>query len=280
MSRALAFVSIILVAAGLAAAMGLSDLAERSEARERRVTITGSSTVAPLAGELAARMEAGSDNLRIDVQAGGSSRGLADVRKGLADIGMVSRGLTESESDFIGHVIARDGIAMIVHESNLRGKITSNEVTALYNGETTNWSALGGLERPVTLVHKADGRATQQVFLRHFALDNAEIDPDVVAGHNQQAIKTVAASDGAIGYVSIGAAEAAIEEGAAIKMLTLDGIEPTQAAVAGGRYPLARELTLVTGGSPEGAAADFIALAQSPRAAEIIEKAGFVPPRR
>jgi len=268
------------VVAGLAAVVALSGLSERNGETERRLRITGSSTVAPLAGELAEKMEAQRESLRINVQAGGSARGLADVRKGLTDIGMVSRALRESESDVTGHLIARDGIAMIVHTANPRDAIETREVAALYTGEVGQWSALDGPDRPVTLIHKADGRATQQVFLRYFELDNAAIEPDVVAGHNQQVIKTVAASEGAIGYVSIGAAEAAIAEGAAIKTLRLDGIAPTQEAIASGRYPLARELTLVTDGPPRGPAAEFIALAQSPRAEEVIERAGYVPLRR
>ena len=56
-----------------------------------RLVITGSSTVAPLAGELAKQFELLHPGVRIDVQSGGSSRGITDARRGTADIGMVSR---------------------------------------------------------------------------------------------------------------------------------------------------------------------------------------------
>lgn len=57
------------------------------------LVITGSSTVAPLAAEIAKRFESLHPGTRIDVQTGGSSRGIADARSGVADIGLVSRSL-------------------------------------------------------------------------------------------------------------------------------------------------------------------------------------------
>ncbi|MGH7889036.1 MAG: substrate-binding domain-containing protein, partial [Thermodesulfobacteriota bacterium] len=58
-----------------------------------KLVLTGSSTVAPLAAEIGKRFEAQHPDVRIDVQTGGSSRGVADARQELADIGMVSRAL-------------------------------------------------------------------------------------------------------------------------------------------------------------------------------------------
>lgn len=58
-----------------------------------RLVITGSSTVAPLASEISKRFEASHPEAQIDVQSGGSERGISDTRQGIADIGMVSRSL-------------------------------------------------------------------------------------------------------------------------------------------------------------------------------------------
>ena len=51
--------------------------------------------------------------VRVDVQTGGSSRGVNDTRQGLNDIGMVSRPLKGDESDLHGFAIARDGVSII-----------------------------------------------------------------------------------------------------------------------------------------------------------------------
>ena len=73
---------------------------------ENKLSMTGSSTVAPLALEIAKRFESQNSGLRIDVQTGGSGRGIADARNGTADIGLVSRSLKADESDLQGHTIA------------------------------------------------------------------------------------------------------------------------------------------------------------------------------
>ncbi|MGF1602336.1 MAG: substrate-binding domain-containing protein, partial [Thermosynechococcaceae cyanobacterium] len=67
------------------------DSAVQSKASGNKLVLTGSSTVAPLAAEIAKRYEQENPGVRVDVQSGGSSRGIADVRQQVADIGMVSR---------------------------------------------------------------------------------------------------------------------------------------------------------------------------------------------
>ena len=91
---------------------------EESSSLSGKLVLTGSSTVAPLAGELGKRFESLHPGVRVDVQMGGSSRGIADARQGLADIGMCSRALKETESDLLAFTIARDGICIIVHKKN------------------------------------------------------------------------------------------------------------------------------------------------------------------
>ena len=101
----------------------------------------------------------------------------------------------------------------------------------------------------------------------------------MVIGDNQQGIKTVAGNPNGIGYVSIGAAEYSIQEGVSIKLLALDGVEATSEAVANGRFPLLRQLTLVTKGNPTGLAKQFITFVQSEENYDIIRQQKFVPPK-
>ncbi len=276
-ARTLTFLAAL---AAAAAAIFFSLNSSSEDIEKARLSLTGSSTIAPLALEIAKRYEAQNEGLRIDVETGGSSRGMADARRGLADIGMVSRRLKAEESDLTAHLLARDGVGIIVHASNPIEAITGAEVTSIYKRETRNWQALGGPDADIILVHKAEGRSTLEVFLDHFKLDNPSITPDVIVGDNEQGIKTVAANPAGIGYVSIGTAEVAIENGAAIKLIKLDGIEASTATVADGSFPMARELNLVTHGEIPENAASFIAFAQSADVNDLIKGQSFVPPRR
>src|SRR5436190_17391073 len=63
-----------------------------------KLRITGSSTMAPMLGQFAARFKTLYPDVQLEVEAGGSTRGIADVLQGRADIGMVSRSMIASES--------------------------------------------------------------------------------------------------------------------------------------------------------------------------------------
>jgi len=104
-----------------------------------KLTLTGSSTLAPLAMDIAKRFEDAHPGVRIDVQTGGSSRGIADVRSGLAEIGMASRSLKTDESDLTAHRLARDGVCLIAHPDNPVASLTDAQVVAIYTGKARNW---------------------------------------------------------------------------------------------------------------------------------------------
>lgn len=241
------------------------------------VSLTGSSTIAPLASDIGRAYEEMHPGVRVDVQTGGSSRGIADVRRGLADIGMTSRSLTPDESDLDPIVLARDGLCVIVHRDNDIAELTSEQIVAIFTGKVETWSELGGSDTPITVVSKASGRATLEVFLEFFDLDECDIEADVIIGDNQQGILSVAGDPHAVAYVSIGAARFEAERGTAIRLLPLHGVAPEPENVDKGIYPLSRKLLWVTYGERSQAVNDLIAFARSASAHPIIERHGFIP---
>lgn len=256
----------------------ISILASSAYAGSDRLTLTGSSTVAPLASEIAKRFESKHAGVRIDVQMGGSSRGINDARMGLADIGMVSRALKASERDLKPYLIAMDGIGIILHKNNSVSKLIDAQIIDIYTGKIRNWQQVGGENLPITVVNKAAGRSTLELFLHHFTLKNSQIKADVVIGDNQQGIKTVSGNPGAIGYVSIGTAEFESTRGTPIKLLPMAGQVATVEAVAKGHYPLSRQLNLVVKNAPTDLAKTFIDFAQSAEVYDLIEAQFFVVP--
>ena len=262
--------------ASAALAMLLAACSGQTDAGET-LTLTGSSTVAPLATEIAARFEAAHPGVRVDVQSGGSGRGIADVRQGQADIGMASRALAPDENDLTASTIAQDGIGMIVNAANGVSALTADQVSAIYSGAVQDWSAVGGAPGPITVVNKAEGRATLEVFLAFMQLDPKSIQADVIAGENEQAIKTVAGTPGAIGYVSIGTAQVDIDAGIAIKLIELDGIAPSAAEIQAGRYKMARPLNFLTKGEVRPLAQEFLDFALAPEQVDLVLRESFLP---
>jgi len=254
---------------------------QSSDVLQGKLVLTGSSTVAPLAAEIGKRFEAEHPGVRIDVQTGGSSRGIADARKGLADIGMVSRALKQEEDDLQSFSIALDGIGIILNRANPIEAIADAQLIDIYTGKITNWQQVGGQNAPITVVNKAEGRSTLELFLKYFKLENTAINAQVVIGDNEQGIKTVAGNPNAIGYVSIGAAEYSEREGVPIKLLPVGGVEASTETVQQGEFPLSRPLNLVTkttpeGTTPEGLTQIFIEFAQSQEVADLVAEQNFV----
>ena len=257
--------------------ISLSFTAFSKEVEKKKLSLSGSSTIAPLASELAKAFEKKFPESRVDVQSGGSSRGLSDARSGLSDIGMVSRDLTEKEADLQGTAIAYDGIAMIVHKENPISDLNDKQVVAIYTGKTANWKELGGTDQAITVVNKAEGRSTLELFLQFFALKNTDIKAKMIVGENEQAIKFVGGSKWAIGYVSVGTAEYASKVSKTIRTVRLNGIDATLQNVKNKTYPLRRTLNFVNIKPASETAQKFLGFIKDPVAIKIIEDQFFVP---
>lgn len=242
-----------------------------------KLVLTGSSTVAPLASELGKRFEQLHPGVRVDVQSGGSSRGVADARQGLADIGMVSRGLKSDEKDLIAYTIALDGIGVILNSANAIKSLTKDQIVSIYTGKTTNWKAVGGRDARITVVNKAEGRSTLELFLAYTNLKASEIKAQIIIGDNEQGIKTVAGNQDAIGYVSVGSAEFGEAHAVKIKLLAAGSTPASTTNIKNGSYELSRPLNFVTKPGPSGIASAFIEFAKSEQVNDIIKNQYFVP---
>ena len=256
---------------------GLMGCMPSSADKQATLTITGSSTVAPLVNEIGKQYEREFPGVRVDVQTGGSSRGITDTRGGAADIGMVSRQLTPQESDLQAFPLATDGIGIVVHASNPVQELTRDQVKQIFSKQITQWSEVGTKDASITVVNKADGRSTLEVFQSFFQFEPQQIKADVIIGDNQQGLKTVAANPNAIGYVSIGAAQIEIDRGEPLKLLPMDGVPPTLANVKNSTYPVRRTLNIVTKGQPEQPVREFIEYATSQKVNALVGDQQLIP---
>lgn len=270
-------------------AVGCERSASRSAAKEGsgttrnltgRLTLTGSSTVAPLIAEIAKRFEADYPGVRIDVQTGGSSRGIADAIRATADLGMASRDLSETEARRVNaHPIARDGVVMVVHASNPVNNLTDSQIRRIFTGRIDNWSAVGGPDAPITVINRAEGRAELKVVAEHLDITPADFHADLVSGENQHAVKSVASNRHAIIYLSAGFAAHAIQHGEPIKRLAWNGIAPTADNLAADAFPVSRPLNLIAPPEPGHLALAFVNYASSEAVSDLVRKYRYVPIR-
>ncbi len=126
----------------------LGALAINPVSAKETISAVGSSSVTPLMEVFSETYMKTNSDVFIEVQGPGSSAGVKAAKNGSADIGMSSRDLkdSEKESSLVEEVIARDGIAVVVHPSNKVKGLTGDQVSAIYKGEITNWKDVGGAE--------------------------------------------------------------------------------------------------------------------------------------
>lgn len=242
-----------------------------------RLLITGSSTMCPLISEIGRRFQSMHPEVQIEVQCGGSGRGISDVREGKAAIGMASRPLADKERDLYGFTMARDGLSIIVHKDNPVESLSNRRVADIYTGRISNWNKVGGRNAAITVINPPKGYSSADFFTQYFKVDYDQIDADIVAGDNSQRLGVFADNPNAIAYMSSGEAERRAQSGVPIKLLPVNKVIPSRRNIITGNYPITRPLNLVTKGLPSGMVKAFIDYCLSSAVVDLIERFDFVP---
>ena len=111
---------------------------------EGKVVVAGSSSISPVMEKLKEAYEAVNKNVTVEVQQSDSTTGVTSAAEGICDIGMASREVKDEETvmSLKANVIAKDGIAVVVNNENEVEDLTSDQVKAIFTGETTEWEDL------------------------------------------------------------------------------------------------------------------------------------------
>ncbi|WP_275438997.1 phosphate ABC transporter substrate-binding protein [Muricaecibacterium torontonense] len=249
-----------------------------SGASAGELTVAGSTTVMPIA-EIAAEQFTEHTGIHVLVSGLGSSAGIESVLNGTADIATSSRDLTEAEKstgELVTTEVATDGIAVIVNTQNRVANVTMDQLRAIYAGQITNWKELGGEDLPILVVNRDEASGTREAF-KTIVMGDTRFDPAAaVLPGTGQVRDVVSRTPGAIGYISLGFVDSAFTS-AKVKALAVNSVEPSEAAVEAGAYPVSRYLYFFTKGEPSGTAKEYIALVVSDEMAQTIRDAGYIP---
>ncbi|OLQ77674.1 phosphate ABC transporter substrate-binding protein [Photobacterium proteolyticum] len=244
------------------------------------VSVVGSSSVSPIM-EVLGETYAKSNDVTIEVQGPGSSAGVRAAHDGSSDLGMSSRNLKSSEkADNIKEVvIARDGIAVVVHNNNPVSDLSKEEVSKIYKGEITNWNQVGGENKPIVVATRDTASGTRGAFedimklkkkINGIKVSAISQRAQVASGNGQ--LKTIVANNPfAIGYISLGSVDGSV------KPLAIDHHKPSVEAIKSGEYGVQRPFLVVyKDGRPSKAALDFLTWVKSADAQKIVADKGFI----
>jgi len=238
------------------------------------ISTNGSTSMEKVVASLIEAFKAENPDVTITYDATGSGSGITAATEGTADIGLSSRNLKDSETGLDATIIALDGIAMIVNNTNVVDNLTIEQIAGLFTGEITNWSQVGGADAPVAVIGREAGSGTRDGFESIIGVTE-ECIYDQELTSTGAVITAVSSNQYAIGYASLSAVSSEV------KSVTVEGVQCTEDTILDGTYAIQRPFVMVTSSSKElsAAAKAFIEFALSDEATEIIANAGAVQAR-
>lgn len=243
-----------------------------------KIVIAGSTTVLPIAQKTAEVFMDENPQADISVRGGGSSVGIAALIDGTCDIADASRAIKDTEiekaaangNDPVAHIVAMDGIAVVVNKSNPISKLSKKEVKNIFNGKISDWSQVGGKPGKIVVVSRDTSSGTFEAF-GVLVMDNQKVRPDALMQASNQAVgQTIAQTPSAIGYVGLGFLSADI------KALEIDGVMPSKETVLSGEYPVTRPLFMYSNGKPQGMVKEYLDFVKSKKGQGLVEEQGYV----
>lgn len=237
----------------------------------------------------------------VEIKAHGSSTAFDETDEnkkvgligGYADVGMSSSPIKEEaiqkfEAQKFGnptsrtqeHVIALDGLAIILNPNNPIEKLNVEDVKKIFLGEITDWSQIGGKAGQIKLYSRDKQSGTYDTF-KHLVLSGQKLEcdvnnPNLKCFEDSKELSSHVASDlngiGFIGLNYIGTTKALkISMGSGV-----NAISPSRFSIKTEDYPLGRRLFLYQINQPTPLASEFIQFVLSNDGQKVISDNGLV----
>ena len=286
LKRAFAF-CLILAVVSVMTACGDNDenKGDTGAAGTDSIVITGSSSAAGLVKAL------GNDfkeeykdkypGLEFKITDEDSGSAIDAVRSGKADIGLVSRAVTDEEKSLVDdvEVFAMDGIAVIANKNCNIENLTVSQAKKIFSGQIVNWSDVGGENTRINFYSREESSGTRNEFLNLLGLNSIFdttkekklTDRATVYNSSEEVKKAVAGDKSGIGYISMTALDKTVKD------IAVDDVKINAQNVGDENYKLVRNFSFVIAKDESEAADDFIDWVLSAKGQQAVEAAGYVP---
>jgi phosphate transport system substrate-binding protein len=233
--------------------------AERAPLGKQTVRASGSSALQPLVNAAKEKFETENKSVSVEVSAGGSKKGLADVASGAVHIGNSDIFAPDDlKSKLVDHRVAVVGFAAMANKGAFNEKVpalTLDQMAKVFTGAVKDWKDLGGAPQPIVVINRAAASGTRTVF------GNAVLGGDrFVEGQTEDNSGALVAklkqTKGAISYLALSFKDDGL---VTIAVKTDKGaVEPSAETIASGAYPIWSYEHMYTAGEPTGATKAFL----------------------
>ena len=245
-------------------------------AAKPKITMSGSTSVAPLAAKLIkAYLKKYPRRASFTLAQGGSDVGVADIAAGRVSIGNSSRDAKPSDPGGLHwYKIARDAICLATNTSNSLGNLSQSQVQDIFSGKIRDWKDVPGASKsgPIDLIVRTQASGTQDAFQKLFMGDVKVSSTAAQKASNGLVKAAVGSDDNAIGYLSY-----AFTKG--LHDVSYKGVACNLRTAKAGTYPGSRNFWMITRGTPKkrSAVAKFIRWVRHSKKARKVISSEWVP---
>lgn len=249
------------------------------------LVIRGSDTMVNLAAAWAESFMAANQDVQVSVQGGGSSTGFAALIDGSTDLANASRPIKDSERQAlqakgktpVEFTVAYDAVTMIVNSTNTVGSLTLAQLSDILTGKVTNWKAVGGPDRGITVYSRESSSGTY-AFVQETVMGTADFASSArLMPSSESILQAVAQDKTGIGYVGLGYVSSSVSALGVAKEAGATPVLPAVTTVLDKSYPISRALYIYSAGDPSALGMSFIEFCVSPVGGRLAEEVGFVP---
>lgn len=258
MKRHAAFAALI-VACSLATVPALA---------ETSITAAGSTALLPLVKDAAGEYQQAHKDVKISVSGGGSGTGINQVASKAVDIG-------DSDIPAAGHPELRDnrvaavGFSVVTHPGAGVKKLSKKQIQDIFTGKVANWKQVGGADQKIVIVNRPRSSGTRAVFIKTVMGGTPVNESGLTEDATGTVVSVVKQTPGAVSYAAFSGTH-----GQGLNEVAIDGVAPTDANVASGRYPFWSYEHMFTNGAPSAAVKSFIEFVAGHK--ELLKKNGYI----
>jgi len=255
-------------------------------AQAQNVTVKGSDTMVILGQKWAETYMKKNPGVTVQVTGGGSGTGIAALLNGSTDICNSSRPMKSTEiADCVKKFKSRpheyktcmDALSVYVHKDNPIESLSFPQMEGIFTGKITNWKQVGGPNAPISLYGRENSSGTYEFFKEHVLNKKDFAASTKTMPGTAAVIQGIAKDKAGIGYGGIAYGEGVKH----LKVSKTDGgeaIEPNEATVLAGKYPISRYLfNYIAPAKDNGAAASYISWCLSDEGQAVVKDVGYFP---
>ena len=261
--------------AALAGACALLASPISAASAKSTITMSGSTSVYPLAVKLAKGYVAKYKNrAKFKILQGGSDIGINDVSRGRVTIGNASRErLPADPGGLTFNPFAKDAVCVITNPANTIASLSQAQIQDIFSGSKRSWGDVDGakVSGAIDIVTRTASSGTADAFQQIFLGQNLRVASNAAAkGSNGLVQQSVASNPNAIGFVSLDFING-------VNAVGYKGVACNLRNAKSGQYGGVRTFYFVTRGAAKGASAAFLKWVKTSAAARKAIASDWIP---